>query len=215
MSDAIKFMKIDYALSKSQNKIFLLFIVVALLLAVNSDNPLFISVYLTFGAVILSTTPFSLESANNMAFVNLLPSSLRNRISGRFMFAALYLFVALVCSEVSSLLMLGRGVTVEDRILFLFPLFMIGVAFIFITIQYVLLYAIGIRRKQQYMRLICMLPGFILFGISSTISDNIKNEIFSPAFLYYTIVIIFALGVIFMIIGKEITIKIMSKRDSI
>ncbi len=215
MSDAIKFMKIDYALSKSQNKIFLLFIVVALLLAVNSDNPLFISVYLTFGAVILSTTPFSLESANNMAVVNLLPSSLRNRISGRFMFAALYLFVALVCSEVSSLLMLGRGVTVEDRILFLFPLFMIGVAFIFITIQYVLLYAIGIRRNQQYMRLVCMLPGFILFGVSSMISDRINDMIFSSTFLYYAILAIFVFGIIFMIIGKEITIKIMSKRDSI
>ena len=215
MKDALKFMKIDYTMSKSQNKIFLLFIVVAFILAINSNNPLFVSVYLTFGALILSTAPFSLENYYNMAFVNLLPSSVRSRITGRFMFASLYLLVSLVCAEVSCFLMMGKELTVEIRTLFFFPLFMIGIALIFITIQYVLLYAIGIGKKQQYMRLICMLPGFIMFGVSGGLSEEIEGKIFSPSFLNYAIVLTFTFGIVFMLIGRELTIKIVSRRDSI
>lgn len=215
MKDALKFMKIDYTMSKSQNKIFLLFIVVAFVLAINSNNPLFVSVYLTFGALVLSSAPFSLESYYNMAFVNLLPSSIRSRITGRFLFASLYLLVSLVCAEVSSILMMGRELTVEIRTLFFFPLFMIGVALVFITIQYVLLYAIGIGKKQQYMRLVCMLPGFILLGVSSSLSEEFQGKMFAPSFLNYAILLTFTFGIVFMLIGRELTIKIVSRRDSI
>ena len=215
MKDALKFMKIDYTMSKSQNKIFLLFIVVAFILAINSNNPLFVSVYLTFGALILSTAPFSLENYYNMAFVNLLPSSVRSRITGRFMFASLYLLVSLVCAEVSCFLMMSKELTVEIRTLFFFPLFMIGIALVFITIQYVLLYAIGIGKKQQYMRLVCMVPGFILFGASSGLTEEIEGKIFTPSFLNYAILITFTFGIVFMLMGRELTIRIVSRRDSI
>lgn len=214
MKKALKFMKIDFAMSKGQNKVYLFLVAIAILFTVMNQNPLFVAVYLTFGAVILANAPFSLENYYNMAFVNLLPATTRSRVSGRYMFSILYLITSTLIAEITGLFT-ATEIQEERFMIFLFPLFMCGLSLIFITIQYVLMYALGIGKNQQYIRLISMVPGFVMFGVGSGLSEVAKGVSITGSMITMGVLATLVFGIIVMLVGKELTILIVKRRDSI
>lgn len=215
MSESVKFMKIDHSMSKGQWKIFLMFIVLALVLSVTMEMTLFVPIYLAFGSVILSTSPFSLENYNHSAFVNLLPASVRDRVRGRYFYSLVYLGTGLIISELSSVYMIFAGKTEEKTLLLLFPLFITAVSMIFVSIEYVLLYAVGIGKSTQYMKLICMVPGFIMFGTFTGFSDQIMAMAGSAQILNGILLAGIVAGILCYVLAIEISILIVKRRDSI
>lgn len=214
MKNAFKFMKIDFSMSKSQNKVFLFLVAVAILFTVMNQNPLFVALYLAFGSVILSNSPFTLENYYNMAFVNLLPATTRSRVSGRYLFSLGYVVTGFIFSELTILFAVNVAPD-EKKMLLLFPVFMGGMAMVFITIQYVLLYALGIGKNQQYIRLISMVPGFIMFGLGSGLTVEIEKMVITESLVIKAVAIVFVLGIVIMLAGKELSIFLVKRRDSI
>lgn len=215
MKEAFKFTKIDHSISKGQWKIFLMFIILAVVLSVTMDSSLFVPIYLAFGSVILSTSPFSLENSSLCSFVNLLPASTRSRVQGRFFFSTYYLGIGMVISELSAISKIVMGKTNDILLMLIFPVFIVAVSLIFVSIEYVLLYALGNTKGKQYMKLICMAPGFVLFFITSAFSDQIMGLAGAKQLLVTILFIGIIVGLLCYIAAIEISIMIVKKRDSI
>ena len=214
MKDAVKFMKIDFTMSKGQNKVYLFLVAIAFLLTYMNQSPMFVAVYLTFGSVILANAPFSLENYYNMAFVNLLPATTRSRVTGRYLFALIYLTISMAIAEISGFV--TRWDMPElGSFVFVFPLFLFGLSLIFITIQYVLMYTLGIGNNKQYIRIISMVPGFVMFGLGSGLSSIAGNITITNRLIAMAVAATLAVGIIIMVLGIELTIHLVKKRDSI
>lgn len=212
MKEAINFAKIDYAMSRKQSRIYLLFVVVAFWLAISSKSPLFVTVYLSFGSVVLATSPFGMDTFQNMAFINLLPATTRKRVNGRYLFSFLYVLCSFVISEIFALI---SGTDAERNITLIFPLAMLGMALVIIAIQYTLLYWLGVKKSAQYMRLVCMIPAFVMFGLTSGVSEIITDIQVTERMLKISLVATFVMGVVIWLIGKEISICIVDKKKNI
>ena len=59
------------------------------------------SMYMVFMGIILSTTPFAIDSAVADGFIKMLPASAKQRVLGRFLFGVVFLTVCAVCGSLT------------------------------------------------------------------------------------------------------------------
>lgn len=137
--NALRFMKIDYRITKTQTKLFLIFVAVAIFIAVKNDKPLFAIGYLCFGSIILSTTPFTIQTSSNSGFINLLPATTLSRVIGRFLFSISMTLVGLVSGELVIVIYNIINPTSIDHII-LFSTIVFAISVMVIAVQNLTLY---------------------------------------------------------------------------
>lgn len=161
--NVIKFMKIDYKMTKSQNRLLILFAILAVIISTRSNVYMWGMGYLCFGAIILSTAPFSLEQDKSCGFIQLLPATTLSRVIGRYLYSlALIAFssvIGILCSFISFQM---KDISLDNLSIPVFFI-IIAAAIMVNTIQYVILYIAGNIRSQQVMGLLRMVPVFLFF----------------------------------------------------
>ena len=221
MKEAVKFMKIDYSITKSQRKTFVLFLVLAVVLMFINDGMVsFTAAYLSFGAVTLATGPFGVENFRNMHFMCLLPASTKSRVKGRFLYALAYQLIAFAVSAFLGVVQCMRysnraGITDEFfQFILLFPVIMTGISLLIVGFEYTLLYAVGVRKSAQNMKVICMLPGLLMFALGSFAGEELAEagaSVSLPALAAISMVV----GILSLFLFFEISVYILAHRDSI
>ncbi|MDF2512046.1 MAG: hypothetical protein K0S04_1912 [Herbinix sp.] len=172
---ALKFLKVDWLRCKSQLRVMAILPLIAIALVFGGmDNELFINAYVVFGAIIFSTQPFTMESASESGFINMLPGTKRDRVTGRYLFAlALTLFSVLVGVIAVSIYDIYKDTSLEPVMSVSCILF--GCAMVICSLQYVLFYSIGKGKSNQMMAIIRMIPSFVMFFLGTYLSDWIKS----------------------------------------
>lgn len=172
--DAIRFMKMDFLKMKTQAKIMII-VVIAVLFFVNKAMSdvigIWSSMYMVFMGIILSTTPFAIDSAVADGFIKMLPASAKQRVLGRFLFGVVFLTVCAVCGSLTVIpYILDGGITIG----YILPkvIIFLSVGLCINAIQYVFMYFFEFK-NQQYLALIRMVPGFIFFFGGSFIMEAV------------------------------------------
>lgn len=175
--DAIRFMKMDFLKMKSQAKVMAI-VVIAVLFLVNGmigdTMGIWSSMYMVFMGIVLSTTPFAIDSAVADGFIKMLPASAKQRVLGRFLFGVVFLAVCAVCGSLTVIpYILDGGITIG----YILPkvIIFLSVGLCINAIQYVFMYFFEFK-NQQYLALIRMIPGFIFFFGGSFLMEKVGEE---------------------------------------
>lgn len=181
--DAIKFLKIDMRITKSQFKTLLLFAALALFLSIKIEMSTFAFSYMCFGFMVISSVPFSmsLEGSSQAGFYLMLPAGTMSRVVGRYLYylvmiamAALTGIAIMVLSQV-----VGGKEMAQTGILVVLNLSM---AIIIGAIQYVLYYKFGSVKGQLATMILRLAPTFLFFfGMQFVIEKFSGNEGNLPA----------------------------------
>ncbi len=220
---ALYFLQIDRMITKMQGHLIWLFIMIAVILSFAQKNPYWGSLYMVFGSMILSSTPFTMNPANTYGFLLMLPATVKDRVFGRFLYGLSLLLLTLFFGGLGTVLVcIVNHIELSSMIL----IFYIGVAataLIMLSIQYTIFYLVGELKSQQVMGLIRMIPGFLLFILGSIAMDIIQEEsnsnlVFSfltwiNNHLFECVLLVFLIAVLIFLAGIFISVKIQKKRD--
>lgn len=171
----LHFLQVDFLMTKAQTRLLWVFVLIAVFLSALEGNPYWGTLYMVFGGVVLSTTPFCIRQQSNHGFLLMLPASEAERVAGRFLYGALML---LVCACFGGISMLFISIKEGVKVLFAAPFYMVllGMGLFMTGIQYMLLYLIGELKSQQVFGIIRMLPGFLLFFAGTAIVGELQKN---------------------------------------
>lgn len=170
---SIKFTKIDFIMSRSQFKLLIIFILISLFIIVQSNDTMFIITYLNFGTLIISITPFTLESTAYCGFTNLLPAKVGDRVTGRYLY---FLFLTGIINIIGTLMIVFfDSYYLTGNNLFIYFI-IIAFNIIIGSLQFLLFYVVGQFKSQQVMSLVRMVPGFLFFFIMSGFSNKVTDN---------------------------------------
>lgn len=159
--EVIKFAKVDWLKTKSQAKLILGFIVLAIFMGTYMEPSMWPLFYIAFGATIISTTPYSFDVQSSNGFINLLPAKANSRSKGRFLFGTLFVIGSIILGEVSLILFYLYKGELPNYIFEIFSV-IVAVALILNAFQFLALSFFKFK-SQQVMQLIRMIPPFIMF----------------------------------------------------
>ncbi len=172
---AFKFLKVDWLRCKSQLRILALFPVLGVVLVFGGmENELFINAYVVFGAIVFTTQPFNMETMSESGFINMLPGTKRDRVSGRYLFG-LVLIVASVLMGLAivTIINIKNNTSLVPALEISCILF--GCAMVTCSLQYILFYLIGKGKSNQMMAIIRMIPAFLMFFLGTFLSEWVKS----------------------------------------
>lgn len=220
--NAIKFLKIDLIRTNSQNRLLVLFAVMSVFFAINANTPIWSLLYLCFGSIIISATPFSLQTVGNGGFINLLPATTLSRVTGRYLYSIAIIVLAMIFGELAVLIYYGIKREVPDKMLYI-SLLIFAITLLINSIQNLVLYFLGNIKSLQLMAIIKMIPGFAMFFGSSYIMGCLENHSMDTVnwaawFINnfeVTVVSFFLLSILILIASIWISNIIVSKRDDI
>lgn len=172
--DAVRFMKMDFMKMKTQMKFIALLVLVVIIFAgemMGKTMGNWSIMYMIFMGIILCATPFSIDSMVADGFIKLLPAGARQRVFGRYMFAAVFLAACTVVGSLSSISYILKGeITVGHILTYGVIFFSIGLCIN--SLQYVFSYFFEIK-NQQWLSIIRLLPAFIFFFGGSILVDMV------------------------------------------
>lgn len=220
--NAIKFLKIDLIRTSSQNRLLVIFAVISVYFAINANTPIWSLLYLCFGSIIISATPFALQTVGNGGFINLLPATTLSRVIGRYLYSIAIIVLAMIFGEVSVVIYYGIKHEVPDNMLYI-SLLVFAVTLIIHSIQNVVLYFLGNIKSLQLMAIIRMIPGFAMFFGSTYLLEYLEKHSMDTtnwvAWFYknFEVVVVsfLILSIIILIVSIWISNIIVSKRDNI
>ncbi|GEM_PF-6040508 len=162
--DALKFLKLDMKLMRSQIRIFFIYPVMGLIIIYFIMNDItFILGYMTFGFAIMATTPFSIENTKHKrVFYFTLPARIESMVLGRFLTLIFAMVFFAVMSMILVVLSLIKGGTVTNLQIFYYSIFA-SASFILCLFQYILFFELGVMKSQQFFVIIQMLPGMVIW----------------------------------------------------
>jgi hypothetical protein len=171
--DAIKFLKFDFRLIKGYGKFYLVLpLLVVMFIFMNS--PAFALNYLFFFVLILSSTPFSLESSEQcQKLYYSLPSKIENMVRGRYLFLISVILSVLVIESFGIVYFKSAAKITDLEILGLYLSAAVGS--ILCMIQYPIYYKFGYEKGKLTSMLIYLVPAFFVFSLPSIISDMSGN----------------------------------------
>lgn len=172
---AFKFLKVDWLRCKSQLRVMALFPLLAIALVFGGmGNELFVSAYVVFGAIVFSTQPFNMETMSESGFINMLPGTKRDRVSGRYLFGLVLVVTSvLVGLAIVTILNIKNNTSLVPALEISCILF--GCAMVTCSLQYILFYLIGKGKSNQMMAIIRMIPAFLMFFLGTYLSDWVKD----------------------------------------
>ena len=172
---ALKFLKVDWLRCKSQLRIMALFPLIAVAMVFGGiENELFINAYVVFGAIVYSVQPFNMENMSESGFINMLPGTKRDRVTGRYLFAlVLTVLAVLIGLGAVSIYNIQQGISLDPVVSVSCILF--GCAMVVCSLQYILFYSLGKGKSNQMMAMIRMIPAFIMFFLGTNLSGWLKG----------------------------------------
>lgn len=174
--EALKYLKVDYIITKTQVKIALLFSFIALLMIASGGSILTGASYACFGGLIFSTTPFLLEQRSYCGFTNMLPASILSRVIGRYLYGVGFMLFGMIPTILCYVIMYLKNMEElkSGRYICLLAL---AVGIFCMSIQYLILYCLGNINNTTVMSLLRVVPGFIIFFSAVRIEGEMKDSI--------------------------------------
>lgn len=173
---ACSYAKIDYLRCKTQIRLlFAMMLVFSIFFTLQTDSIGFAVGYLTFLSVIFATAPFGMDQRSESGFINMLPGSAKDKVYGRYLYIVCGVLITIVVAVASVLVLRLRGNEIDEASQAGY-IALIGVAFIVIAIESVILYAVGKGKSQQYIALIQMLPAFAMFFGGSMLVEYLSEH---------------------------------------
>ena len=203
--NAISFMKLDFRLTKGQLKIVLLFIAVGIFLGFQGKSMVAASGYMCFGFTIIASTPFVTHFGGGSGLYELLPAKVSSKVWGRFLYYTMMLLISVVVGVVMLIVspLIGWDVGLLDWMFFtIFP----TLGLIFGYIQFVAYYKLGEMKSQIMANFFRMLPGFIIFFLSSYLTGLEISSLNSKM----EGIVLFALDNPYIIVAGEIFLVIIT-----
>lgn len=175
--DALRFMKMDFLKMKTQGKLMALVVIIVVFLAgkmMGNMMGIWGTMYMIFMGIILCATPFGIDVMVADGFVKLLPAQARQRVFGRFLFAAVFLTACAVCGSLTALPYIMKG---EIAVSYILPkvILFFSVGLCINSVQYVFSYFFEIK-NQQWLSIIRLVPGFVFFFGGSFFMDIIGER---------------------------------------
>ncbi len=219
----IHYMKIDYVLTKQQLRIIPLLAVVGVLLARSMEEAgmLVACAYLLFVAVMFATAPFGICHRRNTGFLLLLPATVRERVTGRFLYGLSYIGgVTLLClGGMGAAQLLGYEITRLTLGLFLCNAAM-GVFVIALEYLFFYLFGAGKDNWPYLINLVKIAPGMAMYFLSVYVVGKMDKETYVAdrmEFLAEGIVstglLALAAALLFMAAAAAVSVKVIGKRD--
>lgn len=220
---AIQYMKVDYLLTKQQQRILPILAIVAVIVGRTTGDmwTLVTCSYLIFIGTIFSTTPFGICHRKNTGFLLMLPATVAERVMGRFLYGLSFIVMTalfcVACMGVSSLF--GDEITSVTVGLLLCNL---ALGLFIVTLEYLISYIFGEGKNNwQYLgNVVRIAPGMGMFFLFMFIVGKMDDEIYAAdrmEFLSQRIVSIGALGLVaallFMAAAIVVSVKVIEKRD--
>lgn len=178
---ALKFMKIDYIKTKQQIIFmpFFLLLITAVMMAPDSDVADFNAVipfcYMIFMMTIFSSAPFGSCRREETGFLQLLPATTWDRVTGRFLYGVSLMAIAIIfgIAAVGIYRILGFKVNAID-----IPLCMIALAVgtLIMTTEYIFFYLFGENTSVNLIGIVRTLPGMCFFFVTTNLSKEVKKD---------------------------------------
>lgn len=182
-----KWMKLDALTSRSVFRFFLIFMAISLFVGLcNRELPGgWIALYMTFGGMVVVSTPFSAQ--RGFHFMEMLPTKVYERVFGRFLAGAAFILLAAFCGLALDLAINGISVETAAPALAL-ACFFAGLALFVVAVEFLLFYCFVIE-NAQIISLIRTIPGFIFFfginGVMEGIRDAAEEGEALPAWIVW------------------------------
>lgn len=168
---ACKFMIIDYIKTKQQMYLMPIFALAAILIFVKDFSIIVAFSYMVFIAITFSTTPFGACRAKDVGFLLLLPSTVRDRVIGRFLYGMSFTALAALFGGACLLIHSLEGKETESWV----PaamLLLLAVCIIMIALEYLISYLLGEHMASYLVNVIRVVPGMAVFFGSMMVIDN-------------------------------------------
>lgn len=219
----LHFLQVDFLMTKTQTRVLWVFVLVAVLLSVLDGNPYWGTIYIIFGGVILSTTPFCMRQQSNHGFLLMLPASEAERVAGRFLYGALML---LACACFGAVSMLFVSIKEGMKVPFVVPFYAVflGMGLFMTGLEYMLLYLVGELKSQQVLGIIRMVPGFILFFAGTAIvgkfQENGVDGLENSGWLLWLVehpdissLLVLLFGILLFLLGFVLSVFVVKRKD--
>lgn len=207
--DCIKFAKIDFRKTLSQMKVMAIFMAGAFLCGVWAEERYWSVIYLAFGGILMTTTPFFDEMLTERGFFILLPAKAESRMRGRYLFGSIFIFACCVYGAmVEWIVSLYKKSVLPHFIPIILMIF--SSVLICNSIQFLVFTFLNVK-NAQVLSLIRMIIPFVVFFIGNAISNQaIHNPkemvyVFTDFFQYTEQHIIF-MAFVFLGVSMLITI---------
>lgn len=214
---ACKMMLVDIRRCKFQLTLVLLFFPIAVFMMRGTEAFDVTGIlYLTFAGVIMAAQPFLYEQRVEAGFLYLLPVTKGERVWGRYLFG---FSLNLVMVLATILLVALKGNLMQEGAFFQIAL-CFGLGMITISLQYLLFYAIGRIKSQQFAGIMMMLPGFCMYFGFSFLMEKVGNDWVEVLFWmerHMNEIMIGAVvaGYLIWILGAVISLAIVRRKDFI
>ncbi|MDO4941255.1 MAG: ABC-2 transporter permease [Lachnospiraceae bacterium] len=206
---------IDIRRSKFQLLFIILFLFIAGIFMHSGSSGMGGITYLTFATVILSGQPFLSEQRAEAGFLYMLPVTKSERVAGRYCFGMFLMLLMIIESLLLNLMKRWIDGAYIEHILFQIGI-CFGIGIIVISLQYVLFYAMGKIKSQQFLGIIMMAPGFLMFFMISYLADNIEGTRLLIWILEHPnqmMTGLIAAGIFLWLIGMFVCMGISKKKD--
>lgn len=172
----VKFTMIDMRLMKSQKAFIVAFPLLASLISIWSDEITFTISYLCFGVLIVSTMPFLMEKQNLYSFIQLLPGSEKDRVTGRYLYFLILLLAFVVLGVgISGILVLCGDTVFQSQDIY-FGAALVIISMIVGTLQFAVFYVVGRAKSEQWLNIMRVIPGFAFFFCANYVIDIIEEH---------------------------------------
>lgn len=173
---AVHFMKIDYVTARQMMYLTPIFYGVAFLLGMHMESMTFAYAYMMFIALIFSTGPFGVSTKKEAGFLILLPSTVRDRVAGRFLFGISCIGASMVCCVLFTAVyhLLGHPATAWTVAAILVSL---AVSVFLMTVEFLVFYLCGAGKfNGQYLsNIVRTLPGMAMFFLLSYAIGRVED----------------------------------------
>lgn len=220
---AIQYMKVDYILTKQQQRILPFFVILAVFVgkAIGDMWTVVTCSYLIFMGTIFSVTPFGICHRKNTGFLLMLPATVAERVIGRFLYGLSFIAMTALCCVVCMgiLSLFGYEITAAAVGLMLCNL---ALGLIIVALEYLISYIFGEGKSNwQYLgNIVRVAPGMGMFFLFMFIVGKMDEETYAADrmdFLSQRIVSIGALGLVaallVMAAAIVVSVKVIEKRD--
>lgn len=177
---ALHFMKIDYTLTRKQLYSVLLFFILALVMSKTMSkgamSVLMGCSYMLFVGSVFVTMPFACCVGKSKEFLFLLPATVRDRVTGRFLYGLSFMaLLGVFCGVIVGVHMI-MGVEA--------PLWMFAVAFcefavviVIMALEFLFFYLFGEGKEnwQHLNNIVRVVPGMALFFASSSLIGKVQD----------------------------------------
>ena len=178
---ALRFMKIDYIKTKQQVIImpFILLLVAVFMMVPDSDVADFSAVmpfcYMIFMMTIFSGSPFGSCRKEETGFLQMLPATTWDRVTGRFLYGVSLMAIAIIfgIGAIGIYWILGFEVNAMD-----IPICMIALAvgILIMTAEYIFFYLFGENTAVNLLGIIRTVPGMCFFFVAADLSKEIRKD---------------------------------------